>query len=157
MNNFERKKRKEYRKMCREHKKAIMDQAKLAATDPFDGEVGLYVLIEHLKFMRDYYKLGYNVVGSEAYGRHSRLEWIEKALSEYSLAYDENDIVSNKYFYLDSNIYDETGKLKFPENYGKPRNDMTYENAARLYNAAIDNHKHEFFKILAEEMDNWWD
>ena len=79
---------KEYKKMCKKHKKLITKSAKEASTNPFSYYVGLKVFVEHLKFMQEYYALGENVHAKESEDI-KREHILNMVLAEYNEWIDE--------------------------------------------------------------------
>jgi len=78
----EKDKKQKYNKMCREYRKKLVQIGKDAG--PWDYCFGLEFLIEHLRFMRDYYALGYNVWGEEdKKPENDRLTLASKMVAEY--------------------------------------------------------------------------
>lgn len=77
------KRSKEYRKLMRYHRKVVMRDARNASKDPFDWGAGLQVFVDHLYFMRDYYRLNENVWGAEEEGHPTRLQMLDIILSKY--------------------------------------------------------------------------
>lgn len=151
-------KKRRYQLIMEYYKKSIRKLAKKASTDPFDSAVGMEMLIEHLKFMRDYYANGYNVWAMEVEGHPSRQEGIEMALTEYKLmnseGYGDDDLVYN---YFESYINTDYGtEIKLP-NYNKPLNGLTKDEAFEKLREEALYHKKMFYKILEQEFDIWWD
>ena len=149
----EKEKRAQYHKMWKIHKKNILALAKKAANDPFDGEMGLYVMVEHLKFMKDYYQIGYNVWAAEAEGIPTRLQSLTAALEEYDLAYDEDDCLSLKYF--KKKEYDNGWILP---DYQQPLDpNLSFKEAWDKMNEEMMDHRKKFFVLLRKYMPTWWD
>ena len=72
--------KKQYRKDIRKHQKELVKTAK--STYPWDYFYSFDFIIEHLKMMKDYYKVGYNVWSIEE-DVLERKEIIDKLLFEY--------------------------------------------------------------------------
>lgn len=153
--------RKAYKKMMKAHKKQILKAAKDASENPFEFEQGLMMLIEHLKFMRDYYALGYNVMAQEIEGVRPRLEGIEAALEEYDLGFDLecNSVIDYKYF--EKKDYSlpfnqKLGTFVLPD-FDAPKNGLTFKEAFAAAEEEKKEHKRKFYDILFNEACSWWD
>ena len=151
-------KKRRYQLIMEYYKKSIRKLAKKASIDPFDSAAGMEMLIEHLKFMRDYYANDYNVLAIEVEGHPSRQEGIEMALTEYKLMNSDgcgdDDLVYN---YFESYINTDYGtEIKLP-NYNKPLNGLTKDEAFEKLREEVLYHKKMFYKILEQEFDIWWD
>jgi len=68
-NQDQKKAKKAYNKLVRDHKKKLKKLCNEA--DPSDYGFALEYFVEYLRFMRDYYELGYNVLGVENEGEKS--------------------------------------------------------------------------------------
>lgn len=82
MNKETKEKRKQYLKDIKTHRKNLVAIAKDAG--PWDYGWSIEFFIEHLRMMKDYYTVGYNVHALEADGsENDRLFIVNKLLSEY--------------------------------------------------------------------------
>ena len=152
-------KKRRYHLILHHYKKSIKQLAKEASKVPFDNNAGMLMLIEHLKFMRDYYANGYNIWAMELEDHPTRQEGIEMALTEYRLAYDEcvDDAEGLVYSYFEPCINTEYGaEIKLPD-FNKPLNGLTTKEAFERMREEILLHRHMFYKILEQEFDTWWD
>lgn len=153
---------KKYHKMMKKHKKNIMAQARNASVDPFDWEPGLWMLVQHLYFMRDYYELGENVWAKEDKEwrddvKYTRLEMINQILNEYEGWMNCHD----KYF-----IHHDTGGKENGKGIiiNGERTDWWIEDLIPDYKANVEafnkeyiKHKRKFFKLLADYIEYLWD
>lgn len=134
------KRSKEYKNMFRHYKKSILKQAKEAAINPFDYGPGLYTFIEHLKFMRDYYKLGENVEALDT-DEHNRLKTLTYALDELKLS----EKCFDKYFYFAEN--GTSGKLTYLL--------KTYKKTSEAYKKERQEHLSNFWRTVKDESEYW--
>ena len=139
--------------------------AKIAANArPWEWSYGLDALVEHLKWMRDYYKLGENVWGQEDKGRKkgvkcTRLETLEKTLYYY----DRWMNLENEYIQVIA-----TGEFKSHDN-GDGTSTVDdlgfkciykYKSMKKTYKKlrkAEQKYKKLFYKMLYKYMESWWD
>lgn len=152
-------KKKEYKKMMHKYKKQLCKDAKDMFPWEYGGGVSMFY--NFLCYMRDYYKLNYNVWGEERDDvPMSRLESLEAAIREIDLYYDENDEVQNKY-YVRSDV-----KIDTAEKFWKlPLNEMfipvePYKNmqeAIEAENKEKEEHYNKAFEIIKENLRYWWD
>ena len=152
-------KKKEYRKMIRKHQKELRKDVK--DIQPFDYGYGTKFFYDFLCYMRDYYKMGYNVWGEERNDvPMSRLEGIEAAIRELDLYYDENDEVQNKYYIRNPEISNEDF-LPIRIDYGnwfvpvEPYKNM--KEAMEAENKEKEEHYNKAFEIIKENLRYWWD
>ena len=159
----------EYKEMMEKHQKEWAEIAENAG--PWEWSYGLDALVEHLRWMRDYYALGENVWGQEDKEwkkgvKYTRLETLEKTL----FYYDKWMNLEDEYIQVV-----EHGKMKSHDNgdgtatiddlgfhciykYG-PRNNnrkamkITY----RKLHKAQQKYKKLFYKMLYKYMESWWD
>ena len=156
------KRSKEYKNMFKRHKKSIMEQAKYASTDPFDWGVSLELLIKHLYFMRDYYKLGENVWAMEEKGKPTRLECLEMILAEY----EDWMHCDDKYWGWDLGDTEDTfmwSKKPTPEETGRhimKLKNLVYEDDNKnreAFEKEYKYHRKRFFELLEEYIESLWD
>lgn len=154
----------EYVRMMAQNRRKLTNINKDAARSPWEWSWGLDYLVQFLRFMRDYYKLGENVWGVEDKEwkkgvKYTRLETLEKTLAYY----DKWQNLQDEYVKLE-----EVGKPKFEKN-----NDGTvtlvdtgyrctykYKTAKRTYKKlakAEKKYKKLFFKMICEHIEEWWD
>jgi len=152
----------EYFTMMDAHRKEWSEIA--ANAGPWEWSYGLDALVEHLKWMRDYYKLGENVWGQENKEwdkkvKYTRLETLEKTLYYY----DRWMNLEDEYVQVV-----ETGEFKSHDN-----GDGTftiddlgftciykYKSMKKTYkklHKAEQKYKKLFYKMLYKYMESWWD
>lgn len=129
---------KEYRKMMKKYQKEAIKLSK--ECKPWDSGWSIEFLINHLKWMKEYYTLNENVHSVEnclwdKKTKYTRLEMIDKILNVYNT-------VENYRFDLDyfASLSEEERKT-----FLKQRKE--------IYN----NLKHEFYMLLEEYMPQLWD
>lgn len=155
----------EYTAMMEKHGKALMRIA--ADAVPWEWSYSLDALVEFLRWMRDYYKLGENVWGMELkdedpkhFKNHpTRLESIEKTLAYY----DKWQGLEDEYIKVVR-----TGELKSHDN-GDGTSTIDdlgckyiykYGSMKRTYkklHKAQNKYKKLFYKMLYKYMESWWD
>lgn len=132
---------KQYKKMCRKHKKILKRITKNAV--PWDSGSCLEYLIAFITFMRDYYQLDENVYGKENTLDESndltRIESLNKALTEYKLYVDTED----KYFLFKGE--------KFTTLIPNKKENM------EMCLREKEKHLNQFWNILKEYFNRWWD
>lgn len=130
---------KKYRKMFKKHNKQLKDIAK--KTRPWDYGWSADFLIEHLKFMRDYYTLGENVVSCED------CEWKEE--EEYTRIEIINQIL---------NAYE--AFIEYHPDFKELQN-IKDDNERRLWIKKTNEYhlslKHKFFVLLEKNISKLWD
>jgi len=154
----------EYLAMMDAHHKEWMEIAENAG--PWEWSYGLDAFIEHLKWMRDYYKLGENVWAAEEnedkrYKKvPTRLQTIEKTLYYYDKWQNaENDfikIVEHPETYKSREEPDGTiviEDLGYHWEYKYKSIKRTYKKIAKVQNK----NKKLFYKMLYKYMESWWD
>ncbi len=156
----------DYDAMFLQHTSELKDIA--AATTPFDYSYGLDFLVQHLRFMRDYYKLGENVWGMEKKDEDpkryknipTRLETLEKALYYYDKWINLEDeyikVVDHPETFKEHDNGDGTftiDNLGFHCEYKYGSMKRTYK---KLHKAQ-EKYKKLFFKTLACYCESWWD
>lgn len=151
MNNY----KKEYKKIIKKYKKSFKKLAK--EVHPFDALCGLNMFIEHLKFQRDYYKNGYNVVALEVENGMTREEGLSKAIELYELGWDEDSKFRIEFKYFDKKEWSIDGEIHYTPDYSKPLNNLSKEEAFELMKKEIQERKKQFYQVLLEELDTWWD
>lgn len=73
--------RKKYKSMCREHRKNLLKEIASKDFGPWDYGHGVFLFVEFLKYMRDYYALGYNVFASDE--DDDRLRTLQETIDAY--------------------------------------------------------------------------
>lgn len=136
----ERQQRKEYFKMLKHYKKTIRALAKDASTKPFDWQFGMDLFIEYMKFMKEYYEIGYNVWACEITKKCTRAKSLAMTLDEYNTWMDNDSAIFDKY-------YKKTEDAKA----------LSAEEAAKAYSSEINLHKKKFFNYLFKYLQDWWD
>jgi len=164
---------KEYNKMFKHYKNIIMKDAKQAASDPFDYGPGLQLFIDHLYFMRDYYRNGENVWACEIEGVPSREQCLNMILSEYEAWIGNSDKYTKVILMNEPNAKEEIAKwvsLGYSADY------KSSENSPELFKVVVFlhkygdykenqqnevkeylHHKKRFFELLCEYIDTLWD
>lgn len=148
-----------YDAMMEKNSNALKDIA--AAAGPWEWSYGLDLLVAHLRWMRDYYKLGENVWGAEEEkARYTRLEGIEKALYYYDMWQTAEDrfikVVSHPETYHETDngngtvTIDDLG-YHCVYKYGTAK--RTYKKLAREERKW----QKKFYKMLLNHYGEWWD
>ena len=159
----------EYEAMMAKHKGEWARIAENAG--PWEWSWGLDALVEHLYWMRDYYKLGENVWGQEDKEwkkgiKYTRLETLEKTIAYYEKWQSLEDEYIKVIHRGDMKTHDNgDGTCTIDDlgfdcvyKYG-PRNDrrkamiITYK---KLYKAE-QKYKKLFYKMIMKYMESWWD
>lgn len=141
--------------MMAENENKLIDIAKNST--PFDWEHGLDAFIGHLRWMRDFYRLGEGVAAKENSGERTRLETIELALSYYDkwINSEKNFIwfVETREMKPNDNGTDTVEKMgrKCVYKYGSAK--RTYKKLCKYQ----QKNKKLFFKTLYKYMETWWD
>lgn len=160
----------EYNSMMQKHQvewKRIAEDA-----GPWEWSWGLDALIEHIRWMRDYYKLGENVWGQEDKEwkkevKYTRLETLEKAIYYYdkwmNIEEEYIQVVEKPGTYTEHDNGDGTvtiDNLGFdciykygPRNNKRKAMKITY----RKLHKAEQKYKKLFFKTVYKYMESWWD
>ena len=173
---LERQERKLYKKMMKNYRRILKDNVKEAG--PWEGSMIHWFVVDYLKWMRDYYKLGVNVCGMEHkdsdpefFGPDfpTRLDRIEEILKEWELYQDSN--VNDKY-YTQIPYELDVHKMFVPSEGGKY---YTFDGDAwdsqfrpngpwKTYNEAYDackkeeeEHLKKFYELLLEHLPWLWD
>lgn len=148
--------KKEYKKIIKKYRKTFKKLAK--EVHPFDARFGLNMFVEHLKFMREYYQNGYNVMAQELEGHLTRFEGIDKAIRLYELGWDPylKYEMEQKYFEMED-IAAFTGEVFSHPNYQKPLNGLTSKEAFEKIREDLHEVQKQFYELLLEELDDWWD
>lgn len=153
----------EYRSMMAKHRKAITEVAKRASRCPWDYGPGIDMLVHHLRFMKDYYDLGVNVIADDSpcddhpsdRPNKTRSEMLGEILHEY----DEWMSCEDKYWW---------GETEFPGEDDDGHSDIQdryvmhtkYEDPQRNMEEFVrecDAHRHAFFDLLAQYVEYLWD
>lgn len=152
----------EYLAMMKAHHERWAEIAENAR--PWEWSYGLDALVEHLRWMRDCYKLGENVWGQEDKEwkkgvKYTRLETLEKTLYYY----DRWMNIENEYIQVV-----EIGKFKSHDN-GDGTSTIDdlgfkcvykYKSMKKTYkklHKVEQKYKKLFYKMLYKYMESWWD
>jgi hypothetical protein len=162
-----------YKKLMREHRKKMKKLAK--ECHPFDWGCGLEMLMEHLYWMRDYYKNGYNVWAAEDNtwkdcSLPTRLESLNMAIQLYN-GWQNLD---EKYYCYVHTMEEAVQKVK--EGWylqGNPNSKIdkalgstglyslskfpTWAQTTAEYNKEYEKNRKEFFLYVSENIEGWWD
>ena len=173
---LDRQKRLAYNKMMRKYKKLLIKHAK--ESQPWDYSFGFDILVEFLRWMHEYYKLGYNVYALDITDpkepRHTE-KTREESLRETLMWYNRWNNVDDDYikivhtpeelshylnlgFHLredasDDFVIDSSHKVHYYyltlyEDHDKNSEELV--KARELY-------KHNFFSCLEKYLSEWWD
>ncbi len=165
--------KKPYQKMMRKYKKKFKKLAK--DVSPWDYGFGLELFIEHLRFMRDYYHLGYNVWAEEEENELTREEMLNLILKEYDawMTCDEKYLQSvctndpnwedKKCELISQGYYEDDNKTRLKQ-FQSPRYEIIF---FRLYKDNEENmkklqeeyayHRTQFFALLGKYIEKIWD
>lgn len=166
---------KDYYDMLKEGAEKLDEIHECARKSPWEWSWGLDYFVEFLRFMRDYYKLGENVLAMERRDEDpkryknvpSRLESLEKTLYYYdkwqNLEKDYIKIVKHPETYRTRDNGDGTVTIQdmgfhCEYKYG-PRNNkrkamkITY----KKLNKDQAKYKKKFYKMLMKYLEDWWD
>ena len=162
-----------YKRLMRDHRRNMKKLAK--ECHPFDWGCGLEMFIEHLWWMRDYYKNGYNVWAAEdntwdKSNPPTRLESLNMALQLY-----------NKWQNLDDEFYyyaysKEAAEQKVREGWylaSEPNSAVdkalgragvytltkypTWKETTEHFNGEYTKRRDEFFLYVSQHIEGWWD
>ena len=153
----------EYKCMIKKYQKKFKKMAK--DVNPWDYYFGLNFLIEHLKFMRDYYELGENVWAQEVEGVPTRLQILNMILVELNdwqkcddkyikivLIHNEEDrkevdkLCSQGYY-----IYKDKNNVVILHKYD------TNEKNLKEFEKEYSYHRKRFFELLGTYIEYLWD
>lgn len=163
------KRSKEYRQLMRHYKKLMMKDARHASKDPFDYGAGLQVFVDHLYFMRDYYKLNENVWGADEEGRPTRLQMLNVILAKYE---DWMHCEDRYYVFLSKDEHQRIPELvrsgfhlqELPDAAGTMMGDTKlltrYESREENHRRFVEDYdrcRRRFFGSLAEYIEFLWD
>ena len=73
--------RREYKRMCKTHRKNLLKEIASKDFGPWDYGHGVFLFVEFLKYMRDYYALGYNVFALDE--DDDRLRTLQETIDAY--------------------------------------------------------------------------
>ncbi len=153
-----------YHKMIKRNKKEILKTAK--KTNPWDWFWGIKLLVEHLKFMKEYYELHENVWAKEPYEwdsnapKKSRLDMINEILKEYDswmhceeyYYHTDKDVVAFKEHKLEDGTY-ALEDLGLNIEYKFDNKTKTNE----LFKQEYAFHRNKFFELLSKYIEELWD
>ena len=160
-------KEKQYKDMMKRYKKLFKKDVENLC--PWDWSFGLDLLINFLKWMLDYYKLGYNVWAAEDPTKKTRVESLQETLKwydrwmtccddYYKIAHNEEEL--KHYLSLGFHLVskDEEISSKFNEEHGYYSLTL-YEGRENVEacNKAYNDYKHKFFECLEKHLEEWWD
>ena len=166
--------KRQYKRMMRKYKKEL--KKILKEIGPWEWGYITDYIITVIKWMRDYYKLGYNVMAMEdcdAFpedaGKPTRLQSLNMAIQLYNrwqnvhddyykIAYTEEELKH----YLDLGFYlvNKTDGVEKQLNTKGWYSLTLYEDRsknAEECNKAYKQCKHDFFDYLEEHLEEWWD
>lgn len=142
-----------YKKILKKYKKQLNQINKKANQSPWDYGFGLDYFVTFLHFMKEYYDLGYNVFQVEESSNE-----IKDTLAETLKAFEEWDDFHMKYFHLDEEDafdYSETDKGEY---YVVPKRAELYEEESlKKYSKEYKKKRDNFFKLLSNNIEKWWD
>jgi len=143
-----------YKKLMKKHKKELNFLNNRVNSNPWEFSFIINYLVETLKFMQDYYELGYNIWQSE-----ESLNEIKKTLKDTIKAYEDWDNYEAEYYHLNEDdvfivTLDDKKKCytidyKYPELYTVD----SIQQFSKEYNKKRDT----FFKLLSKNIEKWWD
>ena len=156
--------KKQYLKDLRRHKKELIKIAKTAY--PWDYGWILDFIVEHLKMMRDYYALGYNVWGLDTDEEDSRLNIANKLIYEYEsyleLPLKERQEIADSLGVELNKIEDNIEFIPCDDPKGIITNNKYYDDS--IYSEWINMcwdyekmHYINFFDLLKEKLNYLWD
>lgn len=156
----------EYKNMMKIHKKEWENITENVG--PWEWSYGLDALVEHLRWMRDYYKLGENVWGMEKKDEDpkryrnvpTRLQTLEETLFYYDSWMNLKDeyikVINHQETYKEHDNNDGTvtiENLGFHCKYKYGSINKTYK---KLHKEETK-YKKKFFKMLYKYIEEWWD
>ena len=160
-------KKKEYEQMMKKYNKLFRQDAKNLC--PWDWSFGLDMFVNFLRWMLDYYKLGYNVWASDETTEKTRVESLQETLLWYdrwlNCCDDYYKIAHNKEelkHYLDLGFHLISKEDDASEDYITKQGwySLTlYEGKenTKACNKAYKDYKHKFFACLEKYIEEWWD
>ena len=160
---------KAYRKMKKYYKKLILRDAKSASIDPFDYSFGLQVFVDHLYFMRDYYRLGENVYGAESEDGPSREQCLNMILAEYEEWQNCDEKYTKVIFKGEKDAEDQLNDLMSKGYHLKEEKDNMFKDVYFLYKYEDYHentqkmceeyafHRKRFFELLDLYLQHLWD
>ena len=146
-------KRKEYFKMIRKHKRILSKINKELAMWDWTG--GLDYLVAWITYLRDYYKLGFNIDLDD-----QERERIVSSLDQTLDAYHEWQDFSVQYFHLEekdvftfereenNGVRTSLVKFKYPELYS--------DESLETYERQLGEKRDAFFSLLSKNLETWW-
>lgn len=166
-----------YKKMNRTYRKTLKKLVK--DSGPWEWSYGLDMFIEFLKWMRDYYKLGYNVWATEDCNafpdidkdKPTRFESLDTAIKLYEKWQNCDDEFMKVIFLDEPNAQEQIDEL-VEQGYTvcvREKNDTLLKNTAFLYKfkdskenneaytKAYLEYKKQFFEYVGEHIEEWWD
>ena len=167
-------KKKAYKKMLHKYKKLLKKDAK--GINPFDYGLGLEMFIDFLKFMQEYYELGYNVWAMERKDEDpknnanipTRAESLKETIQAYNLwkhadeyftkivkTEQERDYYIKMGYHLQPPSSSITTTINEDYYYLTSFADL-HQNTEAINEAQI-NYKHKFFECLEKYLEEWWD
>lgn len=164
----EKQKRKNYFKMIKMHQKRLDACNKDAHRSPWDYGFGLEYFLEYLRFMEDYYNMGWNVWNADEESTKEIIRTINEVLN----CYDEWDNLEEKYMHLN-----EISELreKYREEKGNFDGKIDYEAESKYikehtkypdryseenmknFREEYDSLRTKFFMLIADNIEKWWD
>lgn len=160
---------KEYRKMMKHYKKMILKDAKDASKDPFDYGPGLQMFVDHLYFMRDYYRLGENVWACEEENMPTREQCLNMILAEYEEWQNCDDKYTKVIFKFEADAEQQVKDLVTRGYHLKEETDDMFKDVYFLYKYEDYHentqkmceeyafHRKRFFELLDTYLEYLWD
>lgn len=160
------KERRKYKKLCNKYQKSLVKIAR--DTWPTDYGFGLQMVIEFLKFMRDYYKEGLNI-GLDGERQIPRLASINMCLQYYdswSNCDDDFFIIVpkaevEKYqrlgWYIPIEHQDNRVLMDSDSRYATMTKYQSFGETNKFYEIACAKRKALFFDYLCRHIEEWWD
>lgn len=160
-------KRRAYNKMWRKYKKLLKKDAKEMC--PFDYSFGLDAFIDFLKFMKEYYELGYNVWAMERKDEDpvnyadvpTRVESLKETIRFYNLWQNADECFTKivyteqeRDYYIKMGYHLQTSA--FEGHYYLTYYKDVHENFEAIAKATAE-YKHKFFECLEKYINEWWD
>ena len=157
-----------YKKLARQYRKILKKQACKAA--PWDWGFMTEVIATWLNYMRAYYKEGLNV-GEDPEGEQTRLQTLNMAIQLYN-AWD--NCFNNFYILVKEDevegykqagwVVEEKRDIDDPTEKVLCRNRMvfmrkyqTQQLTDEMFNYYYKKNREDFFKYLADHIEEWWD
>lgn len=169
-------KKKDYKRMMKHYKKLLKKNVKDAA--PWDWGFGLEMFVDFLRWMQEYYELGYNVWAMESKDEDpvnfkdapTRAESLKQTIyyydkwhncfeDYYKIAYTEKEL--KHYLRLGFHLVPEKNdnieqQIRKSGSWSLTLYEDSTENVKEC-NKACEYYKHKFFECLETYLEEWWD